>query len=201
MMWLAAVVAAFRPDTSETEDRECLRRLADGDGSGVAGLYDRHARSVYSLVLRILGDEGDAEDVVQEAFAQAWQQAPRYAAERGSVGAWLRVIARSRALDRLRARRVRPEARAAGEGTLIAEVPAMGRDAAAMLLGAEQVAIVRRALGQLPFLQRHALELAYFEGLSQSEIAERLEQPLGTVKTRIRQGLLKLRHALTEAHS
>lgn len=196
MIGFAAVLAAFKPDLSDDDDRECLRRLATGDGSGVAALYDRHAKSIYSLVLRILGDEGDAEDVVQEVFAQMWKQAPRYESGRGAVGAWLRVIARSRAIDRLRARRVRPDLRSIGSQAL-GEVAAVGvGDQVSALVTAEQAVMVRQALGDLPFLQRTALELAYYEGLSQSEIAERLEQPLGTIKTRIRQGLIKLRDVL-----
>src|SRR5262245_23726756 len=198
MMWLAAVGTAFRPDASDTADRECLRRLAAGDESGAAGLYDRHARSVYSLVLRILGDEGDAEDVVQEVFAQAWRQASRYDPSRGAVAAWLLMMARTRAIDRIRARRSRPEGQALEDDQAVALLPASGPDAATELLDAEQVRRVQRALGDLPLLQRVAIELAYYEGLSQREIADRLEQPLGTIKTRIRLGLLKLRDALAE---
>jgi RNA polymerase sigma-70 factor (ECF subfamily) len=164
VIWLFAAVVGFpgRSSESQAEDQRSLQRVAAGDAGGLGALYDRHGRSVYSLALRILGDEGDAEEVTQDVFAQAWRRAGQYDEARGSVAAWLLVMARTRAIDRFRGVRV------------------------------------RRALEDLPFLQRVAIELAYFEGLSQREIAERLEQPLGTVKTRMRLGLLKLRDALVE---
>jgi RNA polymerase sigma-70 factor, ECF subfamily len=195
-MGLLAAVAGFRRDSAETEadDRDCLRRLASGDGDAAARLYDRHARAIYSLVLRIVDDEGDAEDVVQEVFAQAWRQAARHDPSRGAVGAWLLMMARTRAIDKLRVRRARPGVdEQAAEG-----VPAAVRDAAAEMIDAEQARRVRLALGELPIVQRLAIELAYYEGLTQREIAARLEEPLGTVKTRIRLALLKLREALAE---
>jgi RNA polymerase sigma-70 factor (ECF subfamily) len=203
MVWLLAAVTAFRSESTEAQaqDRDWLRRMAAGDGGGATGLYDRHARAVYSLVLRILGDEGDAEDVVQEVFAQAWRQAGKYDASRGAVGAWLLVMARSRAIDRLRARRSRPEGQVADDERVMATLASPGQDIASELLDAEQVRRVQRALAGLPLLQRAAIELAYYEGLSQREVAERLEQPLGTVKTRIRLGLLKLRDALAEGQT
>ena len=197
MMGLLAAVAGFRSESAETqaEDRDCLRRLAAGESDAAGRLYDRHARAIYSLVLRIVADEGDAEDVVQEVFAQAWRQAARYDPSRGAVGAWLLMMARTRAIDRVRARRARPAQQT------IEDVSALGLasadpDAASELIGAEQTRQVLRALGELPLLQRLAIELAYYEGLTQREIAVRLEEPLGTVKTRIRLGLLKLRDAL-----
>lgn len=202
MMWLLAALAGFRPESAEAqaEDRACLSRLSSGDGDAAASLYDRHARAIYALVLRILDDEGDAEDVVQEVFAQAWRQAARYDASRGAVGAWLLVMARTRAIDRLRARRARSGPQMVDDRA-IEEMPSGAADAASEVIDAEQARHVRRALGELPLLQRLAIELAYYEGLTQREIADRLEEPLGTVKTRIRLGLLKLRETLAEVRS
>jgi RNA polymerase sigma-70 factor (ECF subfamily) len=199
-MWLLwAVIDRSGSVRGWTEDRAAdqaaLARMARGEGEAVAELYDRHARPIYSLALRILGDATEAEDVVQEVFSQAWRQASRYSTSRGAVAAWLLNLARSRAIDRLRARRARPggliDDRAAGR---IADVaPSVD----SQVLSSEQVARVRAALDELPLLQRAAIELAYYEGLSHAEIAARLEQPLGTVKTRIRLAMTKLRDVLT----
>ncbi len=200
-MWLLAALARLQPAAeSQAEDESSLRRLPSGDQAAAARLYDRHARPLYSLILRIVGNETEAEDVLQEVFAQAFRQASRYDARRGAVAAWLLTIARSRAIDRLRARRTRVET-GSGEMQTLDEMPDAQPDPASTMLDEEQSRLVRRALSELPMLQRMAIELAYYEGLSHSEIAERLEQPLGTVKTRIRLGLLKLRDVLTEGRA
>jgi RNA polymerase sigma-70 factor, ECF subfamily len=200
-MWLLAALARLQPAAeSQAEDESCLRRIASGDQAAAARLYDRHARALYSLILRILGNETEAEDALQDVFAQAFRQAARYDSHRGVVAAWLLTIARSRAIDRLRARRTRVEA-PTGERRALDEMPDAQPDAASTMLDEERSRLVREALGELPMLQRVAIELAYYEGLSHSEIAERLEQPLGTVKTRIRLGLLKLRDVLTEGRA
>jgi RNA polymerase sigma-70 factor (ECF subfamily) len=203
VMGLLAAVGAFRRGSSETDadDQDDLQRLAAGDGDAAARLYDRHARAVYSLVLRVLKDEGDAEDVVQEVFAQAWRQAARYDASRGAVGAWLLMMARSRAIDKLRSVRARPGSRGTDDATAIDGMPAALRDAPSAIIDAENARLVRRALADLPLLQRLVIELAYYEGLTQREIADRLEQPLGTIKSRLRLGLLRLRDALAEGRS
>ena len=202
VIWLFAAVVGFpgRSSESQAEDQRALQRVTAGDAGGLGALYDRHGRAVYSLALRILGDEGDAEEVTQDVFAQAWRRAAQYDESRGTVVAWLLVMARTRAIDRLRARKVRPEGRVRDDdGLTLQQLPATALDAASEMLAVERGQRVRHALESLPFLQRMAIELAYFEGLSQREIAERLEQPLGTVKTRMRLGLLKLRDALLEA--
>jgi RNA polymerase sigma-70 factor (ECF subfamily) len=198
MWFLWAVIEHSGSLRGWTEDRSAdqaaVARMARGEGDAVAELYDRHARPIYSLALRILGDATEAEDVVQDVFAQAWRQASRYSASRGAVAAWLLTLARSRAIDRLRSRRARP---AGVSDDRVADRLADVRPTAdVQVLSSEQVARVRAALDELPLLQRAAIELAYFEGLTHAEIADRLEQPLGTVKTRIRLAMLKLRDVL-----
>lgn len=176
-------------------DQEALQRMAQRDADALADLYDRHSRAIFSFALHIVGEQADAEDVVQEVFSQAWAQAPRYQASRGSVAAWLFTITRSRAIDRLRARRARPDSEAAARSQLDDLVdPAAPPDLS--LVTGEQVNRLRNAIAGLPVSQRAVVELAYFEGLTQTEIAARLEEPLGTVKTRVRLALLKLREAM-----
>jgi len=198
MSLVSAVVAQSAVSGRETDgpgaDRTLVARMAQGDGDALAALYDRHAGPVYSLAVRILRDTRDAEDIVQDVFTQAWRQASRYTSTRGAVVAWLLTLARSRAIDRLRARRVRPE----GASNDAAAIPLIDASPPIehQLLSAEQVARVRAALDDLPLLQRVAIELAFFEGLSHVQIADRLEQPLGTVKTRIRLAMGKLREML-----
>lgn len=180
-------------------DRALVEQMVAGDDRAVGPLYDRHAAVLFGLALRIVGERADAEEVVMEAFAQAWREAPRFESTRGSVAAWLVTMVRTRALDCVRARGRRRRitvdaARREPEGAL-----AMGgaRDnPASAPERAEQRRLVRAALDALPVAQRHAIELAYYEGLSQSEIAARLETPLGTVKTRIRSAMQQLRQAL-----
>jgi RNA polymerase sigma-70 factor (ECF subfamily) len=205
MTWLLwAVVEAGRPPhrdvTDPAADIEAIRRAAGGDADALAVLYDRHVRSVYSLAFRIIGDASDAEEVVQDVFAQVWKQASRYDTSRGVVIAWMLMMTRSRAIDRIRARRGLPPA-APDSWKGLAEMvdPAEGPELTT--LTADQIGRVRDALNALPLPQRLAIQLAFYEGLTHVEIAERLEEPLGTVKTRIRLGLLKLRDAVTEARS
>ena len=172
-----------------------VERMASGDASALGDLYDAHARSVYSLALRILGDPSDAEDVVQDVFTQAWRQAARYDARRATVIGWLLMMARSRSLDRLRARQARPDKTIAAT---LPELASSDRGQEAEALGAEDVKRLRAALGRLGDAARTPIELAYYEGLSQSAIAERLGQPLGTVKTRMRTALAQLREWLAQ---
>jgi RNA polymerase sigma-70 factor (ECF subfamily) len=168
-------------------------RLASGDLDAAGELYDRHAGRILALARRILRDEGDAEDIVQEVFSQAWRTATRYEAGRGSVAGWLLMIARTRAIDRLRARQARPDTTA---DVLLETMPGNTQAPSDQAIANEQYALIRQGLVALPVEQRTALELAYFEGLSQSEIAERLAAPLGTIKTRIRTALTTLRRSL-----
>ncbi len=187
-MTLSANLAAF------DVDRAAVSRMARGDGSAVGELYDRHARAIYSLAMRILSDAAESEDVVQDVFTQAWRQAARYDPLRAPVVGWLLVITRARALDRLRARRSRIMPAPFDVTTPDPVDQALGQELQA--IGNEEAARLRAALEALPEGQRDVIELAYYKGLSQSDIAEKLEQPLGTVKTRVRAGLLKLRDAL-----
>jgi len=195
-MWVLWAVLSSVSD-SAAEDRAAFDRMAAGDQDALAEIYDRHGRLVYSLAFRILRDQSDAEDVVQDVFSQAWRQASRYDASRGSVLGWLLTLTRSRAIDRLRGRRSRPEP--STDESALNSIPDPAAPADVQAASAAQATHLRAALDGLTVLQRVAIELAFYEGLTHAEIAERLELPLGTVKTRIRQGLLKLRDRLAGA--
>ena len=185
--------------TSAPIDGDLVRRAARGDDRAIARLYDRYGAVLYAVAYRIVGQRADAEEVVLEAFAQVWRDAPRFDAERGSVAGWLTMIARSRALDLVRARSRRERMTASAAADRPGSPPAMGDfrpDPAGALDHDERRRQVQQALDTLSQPQRQAIELAYFEGLSQTEIAERLHEPLGTVKTRVRLGMQKLRECL-----
>ena len=200
-MWILWAVVS-RPDQTgrRTEDPAAdqvdVPRMAHGDPAGLAALYDRHARPVYSLALRILGNQSEAEDVVQEVFTQAWQQAGRYDVSRGAVAAWLLNLTRSRAIDKLRALRAR-RGNADDDVREIEQVSDVSVGPDEQAIAAVEGARVRLAVAELPLPQRIALELAFYEGLTHTEIAARLEEPLGTIKTRIRKALIRLRELLS----
>lgn len=194
--WLMPSTGAARTPTG---DGELIGGAAAGDERAIAALYDRYGGVVYAVAFRIVGQRADAEEIVVEAFAQAWRDASRFEAGRGSVAGWLTMIARSRALDLVRARARRERITATAAADRPDGSPAMGDfhgDPSRAVDHAERRVRVREALDSLSPPQRQAIELAFFEGLSQSEIAERLQEPLGTIKTRVRLGMQKLREFL-----
>jgi RNA polymerase sigma-70 factor, ECF subfamily len=181
------------PHGTAEADISVVQRLAAGDRDAVAELYDRHAARIMGLAIRIVRNSSDAEDIVQEVFSQAWRTAPNYQPARGTVAGWLLMMARTRAIDRLRSRQAR---RDSGDAPDLDGLPADVAPVSEQLIASQQAARVREAMVTLPVEQRTALELAYFEGLTQTEIAERTQTPLGTVKTRIRTALTSLRRSV-----
>ena len=176
--------------SSET-DRALVSRIERRDADALALLYDRYAARLNGLASRILGDTGEGEEVLQEVFLYVWRAAASFNGARGTVLSWLVVATRSRAIDRLRARR--PGGRERLRPLDEAPEPASADDPAAGAEGRQWETICRAAIGDLSADQRQALELAYFDGLTQQEIAAKTQTPLGTVKTRMRLGLMKLR--------
>ena len=177
----------------EDPDRALMARIEARDADALAELYDRLGGRLLGLAQRILGASGEAEEVLQEVFLFAWRSASSFDPSRGSVLTWLLIATRSRSIDRLRARRPasRPEVRSLEE--LVGDGPAGPDDVEKASADRQWESICRSAVGQLPADQRRALELAYFDGLTQQEIATLTATPLGTVKTRVRLGLMKLR--------
>ena len=175
-------------------ETELLRRIATGDGDALSRVFEMHSPVVLGLLVRMLGGRAEAEEVLQEVFLQVWMQADRYEESRSSPRGWILMLARSRALDRLRrrvSRQRREDEVAAEEGVTVRPV------GTARLEADEQRNRVGAALGVLSPEQRHCIELAFFEGLTHTQIAERLKAPLGTVKSRILLGMNKLRQALS----
>lgn len=172
-------------------DPELLARIARCDGAALGAFYDRHGGLALAVAARVLGDRAEAEDVVQEVFVRVWSEAARFDPARGTALSWLLSSTRNAAIDRLRRRGARERAveRAAGERDLVTPPPGVSTE--------DVDERVRAAVRALPEDQRRTIELAYFDGLTQTQLAARLEQPLGTIKSRIRLGMQKLRAALT----
>jgi RNA polymerase sigma-70 factor (ECF subfamily) len=181
---------------AETTDEVLMSQVALGDSSALGLLYDRYSANVYALALRMLGDRQLAEELVQETFLRVWRQASTYRMVRGALVAWILSIARNLAIDELRRRGARPQAVDGDAAERLALLESPGNDPVEHVLARIQHEAVTGALDQIPAEQRRVLELAYFGGLSQSEIATQLGDPLGTVKTRMRLGLQKLKSVL-----
>lgn len=178
------------------DEAELLARVAAGDERALGALYDRMAPVAYGLALRIIGDADGAEDTVQEAFLRVWRRADRYEVDRGAPRPWLLRLVRNVAIDHLRSRGARARAELRGGVHEHEHLPAPERPED-LLLQKERRDVVRAALEALPAEQRRMIEIAYFEGLTHAQIAERERTPLGTVKTRIRDGVLRLRAGFT----
>lgn len=183
-------------DANTEMDRRLVEEVAAGSAEALGRLYDRHAPAAYGLARRIVTQPEMAEEVVQDVFAQVWRDARRYTQDRASVAGWIVMLTRTRAIDHLRARRARPDL---GQGVPAEAVPglsSLARDPEQTAVSTEEAALVRTALETLPEPQRALVDLAYYEGLTHSEIAERTGVPLGTVKTRLRTAMMALRASL-----
>lgn len=187
------------PGQRERVDAGLVARIAQGDQQALASLYDRFSGPLYGTALRVLRDPAEAQDVVHDTFVTLWEKAGTFETSRGSAFAWAVTLVRNRAIDRVRMRRRRAEilSQSAPADLGYAEAPASaaGGESAAI---DDEARAVRAAVATLPLEQKRALELAFFSGLTQEEIARKLSEPLGTVKARIRRGLIKLRDLVAQ---
>jgi len=182
----------LQPEPAQEGDVLLLKAIAARDEAALAQLYDRYDRILFGLLMRILNNREEAEDVLQETFLQIWRKAADFDESRGRPFTWLVTLARSRAIDRLRTLASRERVAEARAREVSEEIS----DAATDALKSEQRGLVSDALAKLPDEQKRPIMLAYFDGLTQSEIATRLGAPLGTVKTRMRTGMIRLRELL-----
>jgi RNA polymerase sigma-70 factor, ECF subfamily len=192
-MILLPLVLAIRAGDS---DADLIARLQRRDPQALAELYDRYGRLTYSIILRVVRDTGTAEDLVQETFLRVWNRVQRFDAQKGSIGPWLLAVARNRAIDYLRSAGGRMQNALEWEET---EHPSLFANLEREILQSDAARRIKVSVEKLNPQQRQVIELAYFEGLSQSEMAERLGQPLGTVKTWVRAALKALREDLGTA--
>jgi RNA polymerase sigma-70 factor (ECF subfamily) len=194
---MAARSDAGTIDRSALNDADLIARVAEGDASALDVLYDRYSRVVYSFALRIVADPLIAEELLQEVFFRAWQQGRAFRESRGAFVTWLLSITHNMAIDEVRKRRRRPQKADSEEPeTVLAAVADASQDVEGEVWLSSLRIMIEAALQQLPSAQREAIDLAYFQGLTQREIAERLGEPLGTIKTRMRLGIQKLREQL-----
>lgn len=173
---------------NDSDDARLVASIGEGDGAALTAVYDRYSGIVYSVALRVLADTSAAEDVLQEIFLRLWRDPARFKPARGSLPAWLAVMARNRAIDQLRRRRPADD---------VTELPvACSLDIEDLTARRDVIANARQHMATLPDEQRRTIEMAFFEGLTHNEIAERTGEPLGTIKTRIRSGIQSIRRAL-----
>ncbi len=188
---------AISVNEQESPDRdiELLRQIAAGDRSSFAEFYDRYSTLMFSVACKILNNASEAEDVLQEAFMQIWEKAAKFDPKLGKASSWAAILVRNKAIDRIRAsqRRIRLAEEAGAEQVLASNVDDTTNET---IFGHEKANLIQSAIVELPAEQRRAIELAYFSGLTQDEISKKLNEPLGTIKARIRRGLLKLRDQL-----
>lgn len=195
-----AMALQLKPDTESAaavDDTELLRRVAGGDRAAFSQLYDRLSTVLFSTAMRILNDPKEAEDVLQDVFIQIWDKAVTYDPRLGRPFNWAVTLTRNRSIDRLRVLKRRYEFLAEATET-VQTTPLYGPESGPEVYQRDQAAEVRRALEGLPLDQRQALELAFLGGMTQAEISTQLGQPLGTIKARIRRGLLKLKELLAD---
>jgi RNA polymerase sigma-70 factor (ECF subfamily) len=184
----------------DSTDFTLLQRIAARDTAALADLYDRHSRLVFGLILRIVRDRGEAEDILQETFVRVWNRAEIYDPRIAGPLPWIVRVARNRAIDRVRARKVRASVDAPGvDAAAVEPPPAPIQSPEAAVLEAERRLRLSDALAGLPPEQRRLIEAAFFEGYTHTQLAERFGLPLGTVKTRIRAGLIAMRQGLEHA--
>lgn len=189
-------------------DDRLMAAVAAGDCSAFQQLYDRHVRNCFGLAVRIVQEPSIAEDVVQEVFTKLWSRPHIFSPERGGFNPWLLMVVRNQALDKLRRAKIRSglhvvplHVGSTGSETILDMLPASGPTPHEQAWDKETASVVRHALGQLSADQCEAITLAYFGGLTQREIADKLQQPLGTIKTRTRAALHRLHHLLASHHA
>jgi len=195
--WLHALFLAVQMSLGGKDSSDLARRLRDRDPKAMSELYDRYGRLVYSLIFRVVRNAASAEDLTQETFLRIWNRAQAFDAERGSLGPWIVTIARNRAIDYLRS----ADGRAASHNVDLAQMehPSNFDKFEDKALSLDRARRLKEAFEKLTPSQKTVIELAYYEGLSQTEMAERMQQPLGTVKTWVRSALKALRDQLAEA--
>ena len=193
--WQADILERVNENAAHPSDAELLQRISAGDRAAFAAFYDRHATLMFSVACKVLRDQGEAQDVLQEVFVQIWEKARNFDPALGKASSWAAILVRNRAIDRIRAsqRRTRLAEQAGAEWEVAADIARTANEA---IHGTDKARLIQQAIGGLPVEQRHAIELAYFSGLTQDEISQKLNEPLGTIKARIRRGLLKLRDQL-----
>lgn len=184
------------PEESRAEEVDLLRRIAQRERAAFEALYDRYANILYATSLKFVKEDADAQDVVQDVFIQIWDKAKLYDPAKGKPLTWALTLTRNRSIDRIRAIQRRTRLRDQFEEETVMDESVGVREALSGVDASEKAQILRAAVSQLTLQQKKVIELAYFGGLTQTEIAEKLGEPLGTVKARARRGLLKLKEIL-----